>query len=65
MILRKNSTAAREELRHVLVFDEGHNVFPRERPGEVSIPARLAREVREFGEAIIAATQQADVSESF
>jgi len=31
---------------------------------EVSVPARLAREVREFGEAIIAATQQADVSES-
>jgi hypothetical protein len=39
-------------------------VFPRERMGEVSVPARLAREVREFGEAIIAATQQADVSES-
>jgi Type IV secretion-system coupling protein DNA-binding domain len=64
LLLRKNSTAAREVLQHVLVFDEGHNVFPRERPGEVSIPARLAREVREFGEAIIAATQQADVSES-
>ena len=28
------------------------------------MPARLAREVREYGEAIIAATQQADVSES-
>jgi hypothetical protein len=28
------------------------------------VPARLAREVREYGEAIIAATQQADVSES-
>lgn len=39
-------------------------MFPRERMGEVSVPARLAREVREFGEAIIAATQQADVSES-
>lgn len=64
LLLRKNSTAQRETLQHVLVFDEGHNVFPRERQGEVSIPARLAREVREFGEAIIAATQQADVSES-
>jgi len=64
LLLRKNSTARREELQHVLIFDEGHNVFPRERPGEVSVPARLAREVREFGEAIIAATQQADVSES-
>jgi hypothetical protein len=64
LLLRKNSSAAREVLQHVLIFDEGHNVFPRERPGEVSLPARLAREVREFGEAIIAATQQADVSES-
>lgn len=64
LLLRKNSSAPREQLQHVLVFDEGHNVFPRERPGEVSVPARLAREVREFGEAIIAATQQADVSES-
>ena len=64
LLLRKNSTARREELQHLLVFDEGHNVFPRERLGEISIPARLAREVREFGEGIIAATQQADVSES-
>lgn len=64
LLLRKSSSAPREQLQHVLIFDEGHNVFPRERPGEVSVPARLAREVREFGEAIIAATQQADVSES-
>jgi hypothetical protein len=64
LMLRKNSTTPREQLQHLLVFDEGHNVFPRERLGEVSIPARLAREVREYGEAIIAATQQADVSES-
>lgn len=64
LLLRKNGTAPREQLQHLLIFDEGHNVFPRERPGEVSIPARLAREVREYGEAIIAATQQADVSES-
>ena len=64
LLLRKNASSARERLQHVLVFDEGHNVFPRERQGEVSVPARLAREVREYGEAIIAATQQADVSES-
>ena len=64
LLLRKNGSAPREVLQHVLVFDEGHNVFPRERPGEISLPARLAREVREYGEAIIAATQQADVSES-
>ncbi|HEX6641370.1 MAG TPA: DUF87 domain-containing protein [Thermoanaerobaculia bacterium] len=64
LLLRKNASAPRETLQHVLVFDEGHNVFPRERQGEVSVPARLAREVREYGEAIIAATQQADVSES-
>lgn len=64
LLLRKNVSAPREQLQHILVFDEGHNIFPRERPGETSVPARLAREVREYGEAIIAATQQADVSES-
>lgn len=64
LLFRKTESAPREVLRHVLVFDEAHHVFPRERPGEVGIPARLAREVREYGEAIIAATQQADVSES-
>lgn len=64
LLIRKNSAAVREQLQHLLIFDEGHNVFPRERPGEISVPARLAREVREYGEAIIAATQQSDVSES-
>lgn len=64
LLFRKTESAPREVLRHVLVFDEAHHVFPRERPGEVGIPARLAREVREYGESIIAATQQADVSES-
>lgn len=62
--LRKNHVALREVLRHVLVFDEAHNVFPREQYGELGVPSRLAREVREYGEAIIAATQQADVAES-
>ncbi|HSQ05803.1 MAG TPA: DUF87 domain-containing protein, partial [Burkholderiales bacterium] len=64
LLLRKNAIVARERLQHLLIFDEAHNIFPRERQGEVSVPARLAREVREYGEAIIAATQQADVSES-
>jgi hypothetical protein len=64
LAVRKNGNATRERLQHLLIFDEAHNVFPRERPGEISIPARLAREVREYGEAIVAATQQTDVSES-
>jgi hypothetical protein len=62
--LRKHGSGARESLRHVLVFDESHNVFPKERLGELGVPSRLAREVREYGEAVIAATQQTDVSES-
>jgi hypothetical protein len=61
---RKNDTLQREVLRHVLVFDEVHNVFPKDQYGQVGVPSRLAREVREYGEAIIAATQQADVAES-
>lgn len=64
LLLRKASSTKREELAHVLVFDEAHNVFPREAPGTTSIPARLAREVREYGEAIISASQQTDVSDS-
>jgi hypothetical protein len=64
LLLRKNGTTVREQLQHVLVFDEAHNVFPREKFGEPSVPARLARELREYGEAIISATQQADISES-
>ncbi len=64
MQLRKHGTAPREVLQHVLVFDEAHNVFPKEQFGQLGVPSRLAREVREYGEAIIAATQQADVSDS-
>jgi Helicase HerA, central domain len=64
LLVRKNDQAAREVLQHVLVFDESHNVFPKDAYGEVGIASRLAREVREYGEAILAATQQADVSES-
>jgi hypothetical protein len=62
--LRKNEGVQREVLRHLLVLDEAHNVFPREQHGELGVPSRLAREVREYGEAIIAATQQADVADS-
>ena len=64
MQLRKHGGAAREVLHHVLVFDEAHNVFPKEQYGQLGVPSRLAREVREYGEAIIAATQQADVADS-
>ena len=62
--LRKNDTSAREVLRHGLLFDEAHNVFPKEQYGELGVPSRLAREVREYGEGIVAATQQADVADS-
>lgn len=62
--LRKNQSEQREVLRHVLVFDEAHNVFPKDQYGQLGVPSRLAREVREYGEAIIAATQQTDVAES-
>jgi hypothetical protein len=64
LLLRKHQREQREVLRHVLVFDEAHNVFPKEQWGELGIPSRLAREVREYGEGIIAATQQADVADS-
>ena len=62
--VRKNEHADREVFQHALVFDESHNVFPKDQYGEVGIASRLAREVREYGESIIAATQQSDVSES-
>src|SRR5262249_2340165 len=64
LLLRKHQDDAREVLRHLLLFDEAHNVFPKEQWGELGVPSRLAREVREYGEAIIAATQQADVADS-
>jgi len=64
LLIRKNEKAAREVFQHALVFDESHNVFPKDEYGQVGIASRLAREVREYGEAIIAATQQADVSDS-
>jgi hypothetical protein len=63
-LLRKNSSAPREQLRHVLVFDEAQHVFPKDPFGTLSVPSRLVREIREYGDAVIAATQQSDVSES-
>lgn len=64
LLIRKKQEVERERLRHVLVFDESHHVFPRQKQGVLDVPSILAREVREYGEAIIAAAQQADVSES-
>jgi hypothetical protein len=64
LAMRKHDHAPREQLQHVLVFDEAHNVFPKDQYGELGVPSRLAREVREYGEAIIAATQQGDVADS-
>jgi len=49
--LRKNDNAKHEIFRHVLVFDEAHNVFPKDQFGILGLPSRLAREVREYGEA--------------
>src|SRR3989442_4382838 len=43
----KHQTDEREVLRHVLVFDEAHNVFPKDQWGQLGVPSKLAREVRE------------------
>ncbi|MDX2154026.1 MAG: DUF87 domain-containing protein [Bryobacteraceae bacterium] len=64
LLLRKYQTAEREVLHHVMIFDEAHNVFPKEQWGELGVPSRLAREIREYGEAIISASQQGDVADS-
>lgn len=64
LFLRKHESVQREVLRHVLIFDEAHNIFRKDQWGELSLPSKLAREVREYGEAIISATQQADVADS-
>src|SRR5204862_465230 len=52
LLLRKHQHVLREVLRHVLVFDESHHVFPKDQYATLSVPSRLAREVREYGEAI-------------
>jgi hypothetical protein len=64
LLLRKHQNDEREVLRHVAVFDEAHHVFQREQWGQLGVPSKLAREVREYGEGIIAATQQADIADS-
>ena len=64
LFLRKHETVVREVLRHVLIFDEAHNIFRKDQWGELSLPSKLAREVREYGEALVSATQQADVADS-
>lgn len=64
LFLRKHETVQREILRYVLVFDEAHNIFHKDQWGELSLPSKLAREVREYGEALVSATQQADVADS-
>ncbi len=61
---RKHSGRKGDTLRHVLVFDESHHIFPQMRQGELDVPSRLAREIREYGEGIIAASQQTDVADS-
>jgi hypothetical protein len=64
LLLRKHADDRREVLQHVLVFDESHHVFPKDKYGELGVPSRLAREIREYGEAIVAASQQSDISDS-
>lgn len=64
LFLRKHESVQREVLRHVLIFDEAHNIFRKDQWGELSLPSKLAREVREYGEALVSATQQADVADS-
>lgn len=64
LFLRKHETNQREVLRHVLIFDEAHNIFRKDQWGELSLPSKLAREVREYGEALVSATQQADIADS-
>lgn len=64
-LYRKASSDKREVLKHILVFDESQNIFLREKyGGMLELPSRLAREIREYGESVIAASQQSDVSES-
>src|SRR5262249_16874181 len=64
LLLRKHEQAEREILRKVLLFDEGHNVFVKDDWGKLSVPSRLAREIREYGVSIWVGTQQPDISDS-
>jgi len=64
LLLRKHQDDSREQLRSVLCFDEIQNLAPREQWGQLSVPSRLAREVREYGTALISASQGADIADS-
>jgi DNA-binding PadR family transcriptional regulator len=65
LMIRKRQTLPREVLHQVLLFDEAHNVFVKEKLGDPpSVQSRLAREIREFGIALLAGTQQTDISNS-
>jgi len=64
LLLRKNSNTAREQLQHVLVFDEGHNVFLASGSAKSVSRHDSHAKCASTARAIIAATQQADVSES-
>jgi hypothetical protein len=64
LLLRKHQTDAREVLRNCLIFDEAQNVYQKDQWGHLSLPSKLAREIREFGTSIISATQQTDVADS-
>jgi hypothetical protein len=64
LFLRKHENVPREVLRHVLIFDEAHNIFRKDQWGELSLPSKLAREIREYGQSLLSATQQADVADS-
>jgi hypothetical protein len=64
LLLRKHQQEERERLQMVLVFDEGHNVFPKDEWGKIGVPSKLAREIREYGVGLIIGTQQPDISDS-
>ena len=59
LLTRKKQSLPKEVLHQVLLFDEAQNVFTREQLGDPpSVQGRLAREVREFGTGMLAATQE-------
>lgn len=64
LLFRKHQHDEREVLKHVIVCDEAHNVFPKDHWGVVSVPSKIAREIREYGEGLISLTQQGDVADS-
>jgi hypothetical protein len=58
LLLRKKQHLPKEILRHMLIFDEAQNIFIKEKQGDPpSIQSQLMREVRAYGEGVIALTQ--------